>query len=399
MSIAASALVACQVIGGIEERALAPAAPPGAVEAGPSDVPDADAAPTCSEGFCVKTVAAGTAFTCSREADARVRCWGLNDRGQVGDDSTENRKDPVVVVGVTRLGGATDVWAGTDFACARLFDGAVSCWGSNVSGELGDPAFTAYYRARPAVVPGLGGVRELALGEGHACARTADAVWCWGSNGDGQTGQAWEERVEAPRAVEGLGADVVQIAAGGATSCALRGDGSVWCWGNNRDGQLATGARSSSAIPTKIAGLAPAAHVGLSADRACAALRDGSVWCWAGATDRDAGPPPAPAAVPGVARAIDVALGVAHACARTQDDLLVCWGEDFDGQLGRGRSGGGGPLAVPSLAGVSAFDLGLNHTCARAAAGVLYCWGSNAKGELGEGSTTAQYLPMKVLAP
>lgn len=395
--LAASAVVACQVIGGIDEHTLAPTADAGdLVEGGRSEVSTPDATPTCSEGICLRTVAAGNAFTCSREADARVRCWGDNQRGQLGDQSTKDRRDPAFVAGVT---GATDIWAGADAVCARLFDGTVSCWGSNVDGELGDPELTAYYRARPGAVPGLGGVRELALGDGHACARTADAVLCWGSNAQRQVGQDVDMKYDSPQAVRGLGSDVVQVAAGGRTSCALRRDGSVWCWGNNDAGQLANGARASTAIPAKIAGLAPAVRIGVSANRICAALRDRTVWCWGGAADRDAGPPPAPASVPGVANAVDVALGAEHTCARTADSLLVCWGYDLDGQLGRNRMGGGLAMAVPNLTGVSAFDLGSNHTCARAAADVLYCWGSNANGELGEGSTTAQYVPTRVLSP
>ncbi len=386
----------CQIIGSIDERVLAPATDPGTdLEAGALGTPALDAAVTCSRGLCSKTVAAGNAFTCSRERDGRVRCWGANDRGQLGDSSTADRKDPAYVVGVA---GVTDLWAGSDFACARLSAGGASCWGSNVSGELGDPGLRAYYRARPVDVPGLDGVRELALGAGHACALADDAVLCWGDNGSGQCAQDADVKCDFPRPVSGLTANVVQIAAGGGTSCALHGDGSVWCWGSNRAGQLATGTRTSTPTPTRIESLAPAVRLGMFGDRVCAALRDGTIWCWGGADDADAGPPPSPKPVASVAKAIDgVALGSEHTCALTEDGVLICWGYDGKGQLGRDRSGQGAALPVPSLAGVTAFDLGANHTCARLAAGDLYCWGANERGQLGEGSTTDQYRPMRVL--
>lgn len=382
----------CQVIGGIDERVLASAPEPGST----LEAAAPDAAPTCAEGLCSKTVAAGDAFTCSREADGRVRCWGANDRGQLGDPSTTDRKDPAFVIGVA---GVTDLWAGSDFACARLFDGRASCWGSNVSGELGDPELRAFYRARPGAVPGLAGVRELALGTGHACALTNDAVLCWGDNQSGECAQDPDVKCDSPRTVPGLTSSVVEIAAGGRTSCALRADGSVWCWGDNRAGQLATGTRTSTPTPTMIAGLAPSLHIGMGDGRVCAALRDGTLWCWGGADDADAGPPPPPKPVAGVAKARDgVALGAEHTCALTKEALLVCWGYDGNGQLGRDRSGEGAALPVPSLTGIAAFDLGARHTCARLAAGELYCWGANERGQLGEGSTTDQYHPMRVLS-
>jgi alpha-tubulin suppressor-like RCC1 family protein len=95
---------------------------------------------------------------------------------------------------------------------------------------------------------------------------------------------------------------------------------------------------------------------------------------------------------------VEVSVGSEHTCARLDDATLTCGGYDLDGQLGRGRKGGGDPLVIPNFPNVTSFEVGPAHSCAKSA-GVLHCWGANTYGQVGDGSTTDQYSPTKVLAP
>jgi len=65
-----------------------------------------------------------------------ARCWGYNNRGQLGNGSTTNSPDPVLVYGLST--GVTAVWAGRDHHCATLSDGGAMCWGYNNAGQLGN---------------------------------------------------------------------------------------------------------------------------------------------------------------------------------------------------------------------------------------------------------------------
>jgi alpha-tubulin suppressor-like RCC1 family protein len=75
----------------------------------------------------------GGGHTCVRRNDGGIWCWGKNDRGQIGDGTTENRTVPVMV-----LSGAIHVAVGGDHSCAVTSDGGVRCWGYNVRSQLGE---------------------------------------------------------------------------------------------------------------------------------------------------------------------------------------------------------------------------------------------------------------------
>ena len=77
---------------------------------------------------------AGAYHTCGREATGAVSCWGADTHGAVGDGSTTLPTSP------TRVGNwlCADVRAGGYMTCGRMVSGAPHCWGSNISGELGD---------------------------------------------------------------------------------------------------------------------------------------------------------------------------------------------------------------------------------------------------------------------
>jgi alpha-tubulin suppressor-like RCC1 family protein len=84
------------------------------------------------------------------------------------------------------------------------------------------------------------------------CARTRiGAVWCWGDNRETQVADTPDDRILRPRLVEGLDG-VAQVACGDDYTCARRRDGTVWCWGSGENGALGLGDRSHRARPTRV---------------------------------------------------------------------------------------------------------------------------------------------------
>jgi len=222
----------------------------------------------------------GAGHTCAETVDGALFCWGRNTAGQLGVGDNDARDTPVRVdmpIAIERLS------AGAAFTCARGTDGTLYCFGANEYGQLGIGSTVA--QTRPTKVQGLSSVVRLTTGAGHACAFTSDgAVWCWGDNREGQLGTG--DTDARSRAVQidpdGLGA-VTQVYAGGAHTCAQRVDGSLWCWGSNRFGQLGTGDTDARLTPVAIApedlGTSISA-VYAGGAHTCAVKVDGSVWCW-----------------------------------------------------------------------------------------------------------------------
>jgi alpha-tubulin suppressor-like RCC1 family protein len=132
-------------------------------------------------------------------------------------------------------------------------DATVSCWGRNTYGQLGDGTRETRPTASP--VPGLTGVVELSGGTDYTCARLGDgSLYCWGYNGfsnaGGNLGDGTIAARDVPTRVLGP-ADHAQVDAGRST-CSLRTDGSVWCWGANIAGSLGDGTSVSRVVPTLV---------------------------------------------------------------------------------------------------------------------------------------------------
>ncbi|WP_243869352.1 RCC1 domain-containing protein [Streptomyces liangshanensis] len=126
-----------------------------------------------------------------------VKAWGHNATGQLGDNSTVNRYTPVDTQGIW-LGGVAHIAAGCRHSLAVTdSDHKLKAWGQNTSGQLGDG--TTDHRITPVPVPGLKGVQLLAGGREHTVALLGDgAVRSWGANGSGQLGNGTTTESSTP---------------------------------------------------------------------------------------------------------------------------------------------------------------------------------------------------------
>jgi alpha-tubulin suppressor-like RCC1 family protein len=335
------------------------------------------------------SVSAGTYRACGLSY-GRAYCWGVRlnggPSGQIESDSVPRAAAPALRF--------ADIVSGTLFTCGRQSAGAVYCWGLNPDGAPGDTA---------RLVPGGLAFNEITAGPEHVCGVTdAGAVYCWGSNRDGQLGD--NSLTDRPAPVLAAASGFSQVSAGERHTCALRTDGTVACWGNNLTGQLGTGNTQAQRVPSDAAVGFTFAQISAGYWHTCGRTADRHVYCWGQNTYGQLGdstltnsPVPVEA---GFGFFTDLSAGGGHTCA-LDNALVYCWGANITGQLGDGGLNGVEPYPVLTLLLTSwpksSLASGGLFTCVRAEFTGVHCWGANRFGEVGNGSTTAVFVPVRVI--
>jgi len=297
--------------------------------------------------------------------------------------------------------------AGYGFACARMSDQTVRCWGSNANGRLGLGS-SADYVSTPTRVPSLNGVSSIAVGFDYACAVTGlDATnfhgvgWCWGNNASGQLGDGTTTSRSTPTPIKGL-ANVVWFATDRQTTCAGARGVPLECWGLDNAGQVGDGLTANALTPKPVSGQNFVVSATTGNQQSCAVTNVSVVSCWGRDDYLQLGISPASGTVRGptqvnVPGASLLASGGENICAVVTNGAVKCWGAGNQGQLGNGGSGNSAtPVSAGSLTGVTAISAMNNSVCA-VSAGRVYCWGGNPTGQLGLGDTNARSTPQNIV--
>jgi alpha-tubulin suppressor-like RCC1 family protein len=342
----------------------------------------------------IVSVSSGNASSCAVRSDGSVVCWGANWNGELGTGTTYGSVIPQLV----NLGGAaSQVTVGEGHACALLADGSVRCWGSNWGGQVGSVDL-GYSVLTPTVVPEVDHVVSVGAGAYHTCAVKDDGTaWCWGTGGSGQLGvpEAWD--ATPPTEVPGI-STAVEVAAGDYHTCLRLEDGTVSCFGYFPVGEFGY---TIFDAPTPIAGFSNAIALAGGGDFACGLVASGRVKCFGGNWIGQLGDGTDVArinAMPvvGIENAVAIGAGTMHACAALADGSAWCWGRSVEGETGKPPTDDPWrqPLAekVAGIDGVTAIDAGFRFTCA-VASGVGMCFGANDAGQLGDRTVDAHHVP------
>ena len=300
-------------------------------------------------GRTAVAVSTGTRHSCAILDTGSVSCWGSGGSGRLGNGAGSQQTTPTQTssLGVGRT--AANISLGGSHSCVILDNGAVSCWGGGGYGQLGNGATSS--QSTPTLTSSLGTGRSavaISAGNRHTCVILDNgAVSCWGSNADGQLGNGGTSSSSTPTLTSSLGTGrtAISISAGNRHTCAVLDNGAVSCWGHGGVGQLGNGGTSDRLSPTLTSSLGTgvvATEVTTAASHSCALHSTGSVSCWGfggygqigNSANQQRNTPTLTSSFGSGIVATDLAAGYDHTCAILSTGNVSCWGLGSSGQIG-----------------------------------------------------------------
>jgi alpha-tubulin suppressor-like RCC1 family protein len=243
----------------------------------------------------VSSVAAGVSHALALKKDGTVWAWGKNWYGQLGtghrDIESRKPEDSDYPVEVSGLKNIKQISAGYFRSLARADDGAVWRWGGYGNSEF---LFPIVYEADiPVKIEIHGKVISISSGGMHDVLLCDDGtVWTCGYNTHRQLGSnnVFNEVLDTPIKVQNL-SEVKAVSAGGSFTLALKKDGTVWSWGCNENGELGIGEYDTEtrivlgdnkSVPAEVSILQDVVEIAAGGSHAMAVMGDGSIWAWGG---------------------------------------------------------------------------------------------------------------------
>lgn len=302
-------------------------------------------------------------------------------------------------------GTITQAGTGGSYACAIKSSGALTCWGSNYSGQLGDG--TTVDKTTPIITDSGVNYSQISTAQSHMCGiTTAGVLKCWGSGFGGKLGTGNTADKKSPTVID-AGVSYSQVSGGDRATCGITTTGQMKCWGENNSGEIGDGTNTARYSPTVV-------DVGVTYQKVsvngvngggnfvCAITTANKLRCWGRNTDGQLGinsivNQNLPVDVDASESYTHISNGTVHACGITTTGVLKCWGGNAYGQLGDGT-------AVTSKT-PKVIDVGVSYihvsaagefTCGVTSTNKLKCWGRNVQGELGIGSTVMSRVPVEV---
>ncbi|MFZ0226573.1 MAG: PKD domain-containing protein, partial [Mycobacterium sp.] len=357
------------------------------------------------------TIAPGGPTNCSI-TNYNAYCWGNDTYGQLGNGTTTAATVPTLVSGGYQwksISTVDDDYDTTALTCGVTTAGAGYCWGRNDKGQVGDNTTTQ--RTVPTAVNGGYTWASISVGGEDACGvTTAGAGYCWGYNEYGEVGDGTTTERNVPTAVGGSHTWAT-ISEGWEQTCGVTTAGAGYCWGPNDVGQLGIGNTTSESTPTLVTGGHTWSSISMGGDDACGVTTAGAGYCWGQNSNGEDGnntttQEDSPVSVNGSHTWASISESNLTSCGLTTAGVGYCWGYNDVGQLGNGNTTDQHtPAAISGGLTFSAISTGMetagaqNTGCGTTTTGTEYCWGYNNKDQVGDGTTTNRSVPTAVVWP
>lgn len=212
------------------------------------------------------------------DTTGKLWTWGSNQYGQLGINSIICRSTPVNVGGTART--YCKISSGSSFMTSIDKDGNVWCWGLNNYGQLGDNSIVC--RSTPVSVQGEKKTFAKISSGSHTVALTLSGIaWAWGVNTSGCLGTANTTSRRTPTMVSGVGKTFCEISSSGYNhTLAIDKDGKLWAWGANTYGGLGDDTNTSRLTPVNVCGNKTFCQISTGYYFSSAIDYKGQIWTW-----------------------------------------------------------------------------------------------------------------------
>lgn len=285
----------------------------------------------------------------------------------------------------SNTGAPATFGAGSDAYAAIMEDGTLWTWGWNLFGQLGNQSDNEPM-GDVTKFKIMDDVASVSMGYYYAAAvKTDGTLWTWGENKDGKLG--YRLGTMGSNTPVKVMDNVTAVSTGSYHAAAIKADGSLWTWGDNSRGQLGDNTEGKRDTPAKIMDNV----IAVSAEGLNTAVikTDGTLWIWGGNGRGQLGNGvindgfdvfSTPVKV--MDDVIAVSMGNACVAAIKSDHTLWTWGSRVDGRLGDGTTENRAtPIKI--MEDVGAVSMGDTHAAAVKTDGTLWIWGNNHNGQIG----------------
>lgn len=410
-----------------------------------------------SGGLTFNDIAAGWLHACGIATNGSTYCWGSGGQGEIGNNAILDRRVPTLVSGSHNF---TSVYAGYYNSCAINSSNSAYCWGANFNGQGGDGT-TVNKLVPTAVSSGGVKFTHLTLSttaQGTVCGLSeAQKIYCWGDDVNGVLGNGvastadvlqpalilfnpyyksvqladdtahalnmdnnfytWGEdynnatygngHMPYPQLIPTLNnLNINYVVEGMQHGCGIA-KGDSYCWGEDEAGNLGLGFLSYAAyyqpMPTVTNEKIKTAYA--SYPLTCWQTFENKVYCSGYITGAMGGGDGSWNELPVLTRSANIEpysnqlrIDDENGCGLNSSNQAYCWGENGNGQLGIGTTGGTASPPVAVAGGHTFKQLGgASYTmCGITMSGTLYCWGQNLNGQLGDGTNLDKDTPTQV---
>jgi len=240
------------------------------------------------ESQCWKAISTGDNFSIAIRTDGSLWTWGENDQGQLGDGTFVNKDSPI------RVGLDNDwifITANGKNAAAIKKDGTLWAWGDNQYGAWGDYESSTSY-GKDSNIPLRVGTENnwiyvTTSSAGTTAIKTDGTIWgCglkYGSAAFDQNSIEYQKitpTLYTPLGKIGSESSWVSVYSWGLITFAIKKNGTLWAWGNNRYNDLGTTATNYAYKPIQIGVDTNWKSISNYANNTFAVKTNGTLWAW-----------------------------------------------------------------------------------------------------------------------